>query len=281
LQNDLSLPIGLRLSGGVRAENTQLKGTSKGANSSQSQQAWDAGLSQKLAAGFVGFGRIGSSFRLPNVDEVGFTQPGQVLQPQSSRDLEAGLRWTGDTARTELRLYRNALSNELAYDGTVVNSNSFSGLGANVNLDPTLRQGLEVQSKFMVSKRLETVLNASWRQSKFSEGAHAGNDIPLAPKGTFAATAIWQPVAGHSVNSGVNWVSSQSVDVDNQCSISPYTTYSAGYSYKARNMEFSFGVTNLTDLKYYTLAFTCTAGVTNGIYPEAGRAWKAAARFVF
>lgn len=281
LQDDLSLPSGLRLSGGVRAETSQLKDTQSLTNSSDSLRAWDIGFSQKLAAGFVGFGRIGSSFRLPNVDEVGFTQPSTVLQPQTSRDLEAGLRWSGDIGRTEIRFYRNALSNELAYDSTVANSNSFSGFGANVNLDPTLRQGLEIQSKYIVSKTLETVLNASWRQSKFSEGAHAGNNIPLAPKGTLAATAIWQPVAGHSVNAGVNWVSSQSVDVDNQCSISSYTTFSAGYSYQLRNMEFSFGVSNLTDLKYYTVAFTCTAGVINGIYPEAGRAWKAAARFVF
>jgi iron complex outermembrane recepter protein len=281
LQNDLSLPSGLRLSGGVRAEASRLKDTKSLTDSSDSLRAWDIGFSQKLAAGFVAFGRIGTSFRLPNVDDVGFTQPSQVLQPQSSRDLEAGLRWSDDISRTELRFYRNALRNELAYDSTVVNSNSFSGFGANVNLDPTLRQGLEIQSKYMVSKTWETVLNASWRQSKFSEGAHAGNDIPLAPKGTLAATAIWQPGAGHFVNAGVNWVSSQSVDIDNQCSISPYATYSAGYSYQVRNMEFSFGVTNLTDLKYYTYAFGCTAGATNGIYPEAGRAWKAAARFVF
>lgn len=281
VQEELSLPMGLRVSGGVRAETMRLKDTSSGTDSSQSQQAWNVGLSQALSAGVTVFGNISMSFRLPNVDEVGFTLPAQTLQAQSSHDLELGVRWAGSQNRTELRFYRNALTNELAYDGTVANSNAFSGFGANVNLDPTLRQGLEVQSKQQLSKEVEAVLNVAWRQSKFSEGAHAGKDIPLAPHGTVAATALWIPAAGHTVNLGLNWVSSQSVDVDNQCSIPSYATWSTGYSYQIRNMEFSVGVTNLTDVKYYTQAYSCTAGVTNGIYPEAGRAWTAALRLNF
>jgi iron complex outermembrane receptor protein len=43
----------------------------------------------------------------------------------------------------------------------------------------------------------------------------------------------------------------------------------------------SLGVSNLLDAKYYTQAFTCNAGVTNGIYPEAGRAVTAALRVKF
>jgi hypothetical protein len=37
----------------------------------------------------------------------------------------------------------------------------------------------------------------------------------------------------------------------------------------------------LSDLKYYTVAYTCTAGVTNGIYPEAGRTFTATGKIVF
>ena len=60
-----------------------------------------------------------------------------------------------------------------------------------------------------------------------------------------------------------------------------YATADARYAYQMRNVEFSLGVTNLTDQKYYTQAFRCTAGVTNGIYPEAGRAFSAAVRVKF
>jgi iron complex outermembrane receptor protein len=281
LQNDLSLPIGLRVSTGVRAETTSLRDTSSATDSKQSQRAWSMGLSQSLSGGFTAFGNVGMSFRLPNVDEVGFTLPGQTLKAQSSNDLELGGRWVGSQSRTEVRFYRNALTNELAYDGTVANSNSFSGFGANVNLDPTLRQGLEVQTKHQFAKNVEALLNLAWRKSKFSEGVHAGKDMPLAPNATVAATAIWSAAAGHIVNLGLNWVSSQSADINNQCSIPSYATWSTGYSYQMRNMELSLGISNLTDLKYYTQAYSCTAGVTNGIYPEAGRAWTAAARFTF
>jgi iron complex outermembrane receptor protein len=278
LQNDLSLPTGLRISSGLRAETTTLKDTKSSTDSDQSQQAWNVGLSQAFSEGVTAFGNVGRSFRLPNVDDVGYTLPAQTLQAQSSHDLELGVRWAGSQSRTEVRLYRNALTNELAYDGTVANG---GGSGANVNLDPTRRQGLEVQTKRQITKDVEALLNVAWRQSKFSEGAHAGKDIPLAPNATVAATAIWNAAAGRTVNLSLNWVSSQSVDIDNQCSIPSYATWSTGYSYQIRNMEFSLGISNLTDVKYYTQAYSCTGGVTNGIYPEAGRAWTAAVRFAF
>ena len=41
------------------------------------------------------------------------------------------------------------------------------------------------------------------------------------------------------------------------------------------------GVSNLTDSKYYTQAFSCSAGVVYSIYPEAGRAVTASLRLHF
>jgi iron complex outermembrane receptor protein len=71
------------------------------------------------------------------------------------------------------------------------------------------------------------------------------------------------------------------VDFGNVCKVPGYAVLDTRYAYQLRNVELSLAVNNLLDAKYYTQAFTCAAGVTNGIYPEAGRAFTAALRLKF
>jgi iron complex outermembrane receptor protein len=229
----------------------------------------------------VSFGRLGTSFRLPHVDDVGFTLPNTSLKAQSSKDFEAGLRWSDSLNNAELRIYRNNFQNEIAYDATVINANSWNGFGANVNLDPTMRQGVEFRGKFSANENLSLLVNTGFREAKFSEGVHAGNNIPLAANATAAVATEWDIGRGQSLTMGINWVSSKSVDIDNKCSVPAIATLSTGYRFENKNISFTFGIENLSDLKYYTVAYTCTAGVTNGIYPEAGRTFTATGKIVF
>ena len=55
-----------------------------------------------------------------------------------------------------------------------------------------------------------------------------------------------------------------------------YTTADLRYAYEWKQAEFSAGVTNLMDRKFYTLAFACAAGQPTSVYPEPGRAFTAA-----
>ena len=281
LQDDFKFPFDLILSAGVRTDTTKLVDTSSGTNSKQSQDALDFGFSQRLNQNWVSFGRLGTSFRLPHVDDVGFTLPNTSLKPQSSKDFEAGLRWSDSLNNAELRIYRNNLQNEIAYDATVINANSWNGFGANVNLDPTMRQGIEFRGKFSANENLSLLVNTGFREAKFSEGVHAGNNIPLAANATAAVATEWDIGRGQSLTMGINWVSSKSVDIDNKCSVPAIATLSTGYRFENKNISFAFGIENLSDLKYYTVAYTCTAGVTNGIYPEAGRTFTATGKIVF
>jgi iron complex outermembrane receptor protein len=101
------------------------------------------------------------------------------------------------------------------------------------------------------------------------------------PRRTLAVRADWSPAAQHRLSGGVQWVSSQHPDFANACTMPAYTTADIRYAYEWKQAEFSLGVTNLFDRKYYTQAFVCSGGVTNGIYPEAGRAATAAVRVKF
>lgn len=279
LKDDVTFPTGTRLSAGWRSE--QLDKSSSGTALNDRLNAWDMGLSQALAQDVTAWGRVGTSYRLANVDE--FTFVAAALRPQTSRDTEVGTRWKLGADKVEARLYRSLLTDELGYDGTVVNSNSWNGFGANVNFDPTRHQGIEVDGTYAVHSHLKFRAVAGLRQAKFRAGTYVGKDVPLSPKQTLALRADWTPLAQHRVSGGVNWVSSMhpGSDFTNQCKMPSHVKGDVRYAYQLRNMEFAVGVNNVTDQKYYTQAYSCSGGVVGGIYPEAGRTVHASLRLSY
>jgi iron complex outermembrane receptor protein len=267
---------GTRLSAGLRTERIE-KDDAFVSPLSDRQKAWELGVNQPLTPQLTVYGRVGRSFRLASVDEFSFTAPGAILAPQVSRDIELGGRWNYTAGKVELRLYRSNLTNELGFDPNAAGTL----YGANINFDPTRRQGLELDTSHDVSKTLTLRIHAALRQSTFRSGPYAGNDVPLAPSRTLALRADWQPAANHRVTGGLNWVSSQHPDFNNQCRMPSYTTADLRYAYAWQNAELSLGVANLFDRQHYTQAFGCVAGVTTAIYPEPGRAITAALRVRF
>ena len=240
-------------------------------------RAWEFGLLQPLSASTSVYGRIGRSYRLANADEYSFTVG--ELRPQISRDTEIGLRWQAGGTRAEVRAYRSKLTDEIGYDPNEPNGSFF---GANINFAPTRRQGIEAE----LSQALGTTANvrvvAAQRQARFTAGRNDGKDVPLTAKTTLALRGDWSFAAGHRVDAVVNYVSSQTPDFENACTMPAHTTADLRYAYQWQMLEFALGVTNVTDKKYYTLAFRCDAsGQTSSIYPEDGRAFTGSIRIQF
>ena len=265
------LATGTRLSVGVRGDAVEKQTTASTVRLEERPTAWQLGLSQALTPAVTAYGHLGTGYRLATGDEFTFTQPGVVLQTQTSRDMELGARWIQGGNRLEVRWYRSDLTNELGYDPVIANAGSWTGVGANVNFDPTRRQGVELEAKHQLTDTLQMRTNLAVREAKFSAGPYSGNDIALVPHQTAAVGATWRPLAGHLLDGGVNWVADQSPTFANQCSIPAYTTVDMRYAYTAGKLEWALGVKNLADSHYYTQAYGCTAGVTSSIYPEAGR----------
>ncbi len=274
VKDDLTLPAtGTRLSLGFRTESLEKSEALSRTALDQRQRAWEFGVSQPLATGLLAYGRVGRSFRLANVDEFSFTNPGVPLQPQTSRDVEVGARWARAATALELRWYRSALRNEIGYDPA--GTGPYGPFGANINFDATRRQGIEFEASHAVSPTLDLRLNAALRQARFTAGRYEGNDVMLVPKKSLALRADWRPAAGHKLGAGVTWVSSQSPDFANQCSMPGYAVSDLRYAYVWGQAELALGIANLTNRKVYTQAFGCSAGVTTSIYPEAGRTFTA------
>ncbi|RZJ25137.1 MAG: TonB-dependent receptor, partial [Haliea sp.] len=277
-RNEVTLvDTGTALSIGARTEDIDKTFTGT-TGLEDSLHAWELGLSQRVGAEVTLYGRIGRSFRLANADEFSFTTPGVALQPQISRDTELGARWQRGTNSVDARLYRSALENEIGYDPA--GPGPF-GPGANVNFDPTKRQGLELDAAYALFPSLSLRGNLALRESTFRSGPYVGKDVPLAPKQTVSVRADWSPVQGHRLVGGVTRVSSQSPDFANACRMPSYTTADARYALQWGKAELALGVANLFDRKFYTQAFGCTAGVTGSIYPEAGRVVTASLRVSF
>lgn len=281
-KNDVTaLGTGTRFSLGLRQEALRKDLSAPATLLESRQQAWDVGVVQPLPGDLAIFGRVGRSFRLANADEFSFTVPTTPIKPQTSEDKEIGLRWKSMLTKAELRFYRSDITNEIGFDPGIANANSFSGFGANVNFDPTQRQGVELEVKHGFGPAVDLRANAAIRRATFKSGAYAGKDVPLTPRQTLAIWSDWRFAEKQIVSAGIQWVSTQRPDFANACTMPSYATLDARYAYKFANAEFALGATNLANSKYYSQAFRCIAGVTNGIYPDAGRAVTATVRVNF
>lgn len=247
---------------------------------SQAQNAWEAQASYRVHPLVEVYAKAGQSYRVANVDENGYRSSVDILKAQTSHDLEFGttLRHApGDDSRTlTARLFRHRLHNEIFFDPT-----ANGGWGANTNLDPTERKGVEIDA--------EALLAAGWRASahvqhvlaRFTDGPNAGRELVLVPKNVVTARLAWVPGNGQSADVGAQWVDSQRYgsDFSNGCAarIPSYTTLDARYAIKLGPWEVAATGLNLADRHYFSNAFGCKSG----IYPSDGRQLKLSARYDF
>ncbi|HCE07253.1 MAG TPA: outer membrane hemin/siderophore receptor protein, partial [Oxalobacteraceae bacterium] len=109
---------------------------------SQSLNAWDLQGSYAVTPVINFFTKAGQSYRVATADEDGFTAIANVpLEAQTSHDLELGASAGNSARKLTVRLFQHRLRNEIFLDPT-----ASGGVGANVNLDPTKRQGVEVEA---------------------------------------------------------------------------------------------------------------------------------------
>lgn len=240
----------------------------------QSVNAWSLEGSIDLVPQVSLFAKAGRSYRIANVDENSLRSGPEVLAPQTSRDLELGVTAGSAARQLTARLFRHRLTDEIFYDPTI-------GWGANTNLDPTRRQGVELEGKYALTQDLR--LSGQWQrvEAEFTDGPNAGREMVLVPKNVVTVRAAWTPAGGHSADIGAQWVDSQRYGSDfaNSCGarIPSYTTIDARYAYRVGSWEAGITALNLADRQYYSNAFGCRSG----IYPSDGRQLKLSLRYDF
>ncbi len=245
-------------------------------DSEQSVNAFTVEGSVDVAPQVTVFAKAGRSYRIANVDENAYRSSAGVLAPQTSRDLELGISAGSNARRAIARVFRHRLTDEIFFDPTLG-----GGFGINTNLDPTRRQGVELEGQADLGNALR--LTGAWQyvQSEFRDGPNAGREMVLVPKHVVTTRLAWTPGNGHSADVGAQWVASQRFgdDFANSCSarVPSYTTVDARYARRFGPWEASVSGLNLLDRQHYSYAFSCRGG----IYPNDGRQLKVALRYDF
>lgn len=249
-------------------------------SSAQSQNAWSLEGSFEPRPGVTVHAKAGQSYRVPNVDENSYRFGDDVLAVQTSRDLEFGVTAGGAAQGISARVFRHRLRGEIFFDPTL-----FGGFGANTNLAPTRRQGVELDAHLALPAILPGELRLSGHvqhvQATFTQGPNAGREMVLVPKNVVTARLAWMPASGHSADIGAQYVSAQRYgnDFSNTCGarIPSTTTLDARYGFKAGPWEFAVTGLNLGNRAYFSQAFGCRSG----IYPSDARQLKLSVRYDF
>lgn len=231
--------------------------------------SWDFGAALSLGTSSEVFGKLGSSFRLPNANEytcyVQFCPGGaDKLLPQASQDAELGWRQKTVWGQWTARLYRSNLTREIGFDPMI----------GNVNFDPTRREGIELDASAKLASQLDGGLLLAVRSATFRSGSYAGKTIPLVPNRSMTARLTYRQSGTQQWLLTSQWVSSQRIgdDFDNtgDSKIAGYATLNLRYSQKVDDWTFAIAANNLLDKRYYNYR-TFVNPTYQSIYPEAGR----------
>ncbi|MBE9610983.1 TonB-dependent receptor [Chitinilyticum piscinae] len=243
--------------------------------------AWEAGLRHALTKEWSAYARIGKSFRLPNADELAYLT--EALRPQTSLDKEVGIQWQIATASARLAVYRYDLEDEIHF-----NKLAGGGWGSNVNLDPTRRQGIELEGSWQLNEQWRVLGNTSWQDATFRSGSAggidlAGNRVPMTPEWLANAGVRWMPMPALGIGAEVQYVGKQRLDNDqsNQfaAQLAAYTLFNVKLDYRFNpTLSASLVVNNLFDQDYASYGIRSGASGAAGsyvLYPEAGRTIQA------
>ncbi|MYM26359.1 TonB-dependent receptor [Duganella sp. FT135W] len=269
-----------RISAGVRREifdkdfSDPLNYATTGYSVVQGLNAWELQASYMPVASLTVFGKLGQSYRVANSDENAVTPKlNKPLAPQQSHDAELGLSYATAMQKITARAFRHNLTNEIFYDPTL-------NFGVNTNLDPTRRQGLELDAEQKIDAAWSVSAHYQHVQAKFRAGVNDGKEMVLVPNNTLTTRLAWTG-AGQTADVGVQWVDKQRYgsDFTNTCDgeIPSYTTLDARYARKFGQWEWAVSGQNLADKEYFSQAFGCKSG----IYPSNGRQLKISARYEF
>jgi iron complex outermembrane receptor protein len=251
--------------------------------------AGEVGLQYAISPLWTLFGKVGTSFRVATVDDNAFTATGHLLEPQTARQRELGAEYRKDAVKLRASFYDMYLNNEI-YFSPLVTSVGSTFPGANTNLSPTRRTGLELFGSVRTSSDLELSGDAIYQTAKFRYGTYggvdvSGKDIPLVPRVLANLRTAWLFAPKTQLIAAVSYVGHQRYDNDQDNTfphlMPAYALADLKISHSTGGWNLSASINNLSDKKYYSYAIRNTAGTTFNAYPQAGRTFFAGAEYAF
>jgi len=288
LQNSTAIGDAWNLSLGGRLHRVEY-GVTDLANPADSDErtrnltAYEIGVRYRASPAFSPYAKVGTSFRVPNVNDVYnlFTGVVSLLEPQTSHEQEIGVDIRYGPGTYRLALYHITTDNELYFDPATF---------TNRNLAPTRRQGVEVEGKWRVGRSVDLFLNYTYADSEFRSGDFggvpiAGNEVPLVPRHAANAGAGWVFAPRARGDIVVRYVGEQVFDGDETNTFGrkmpSYTVVDVKLTHESGGWLIGIGMKNLLNEKYFNYAVFDSFTPTFFAYPQAERSIFATAQYAF
>lgn len=245
------------------------------------RNAWDLGASYS-GQGWRAYGKFGTTFRFANTDELfGFDPIFFVpvfagdLKPQHGRIGEVGGSFTHGPVGGRASFYRMHLKDEIGYDGAT---------GANVNFDPTRRQGLEAELDWRIAERFRAKLAYAYTDAEFRSGPYAGNRVPLVPRHKATLQLVWDGGRAGRYGAFLNHVGARrySGDFGNlRGMLGAYSTLDLMASWDLKPWTVTARLLNAFDRRYAPYAGYSPWIADHYYYPADGRSFHLGVRYDF
>lgn len=247
----------------------------------RTRNAWDAGLTYS-GEGWRAYGKFGTAFRFANTDELFGFDPfngnpvfAGDLKPQRGTLKELGASFKSGPVSGRAAIYDMQLTNEIGYDGS---------LFANVNFDPTRRQGLETEAEWQIDTRLRAGVSYTYSDATFRDGIYDGKRIPLSPRNKAALNLNWDTGSLGNYTVVTNYVGERiySGDFANvRKHLANYTTVDLMGSWNFRPWTLTARLLNVFDKRYAPFALYATSRSDYYYYPADGRSFYLTAKYDF
>ena len=286
-QHALSFARGTTLTLGAREQHARYAVTdhvNPGASGARRHtlHAWDVSARQALWPALNVYARRGNSFRLPNVSDNFNPTFARVtlLEPQTARDMEAGIEGAGRAWRYRAAVFRVDLSNELFFDPVTLGSR---------NRQPTRRQGFSLEGSWQATASLTLHANYTYADATFREGtvggrSIAGNRVPISPRHTLNAGLSWALSSYTRADVDVHYTGTSAFDADETntfgSEIPAYTVVDFKLSARRGEWLLGGGIRNLFNEKYIDYAVVTRRPTYSG-RPAPARTLFVSAQYTF
>ncbi|MBI2319160.1 MAG: TonB-dependent receptor, partial [Betaproteobacteria bacterium] len=169
-----------------RLETSSIFGAPTDLSRTHKPHAGELALRQELPASLALLAKAGTSFRIATVDDNGQTSTGELLDPQRASQREIGLEWREAGRRLRAMLYAIDLDREIYFSPLAFAAGAFFP-GANINLSPTRRSGVELSGGWRSAEAWDLAASLNLQTAKFRSGVYGGTDVsgldvPLVPR---------------------------------------------------------------------------------------------------
>ncbi|MHB1083914.1 MAG: TonB-dependent receptor [Thiobacillus sp.] len=253
-------------------------------HSVDTREAYEAGLSYRVDDWKV-YGRIGTSYRFPNTDELYGLDPITYdpvfafgLRPQHGTVYEIGGTKHIALGSLAFSVYQQDLKDEITSDPN----------GGNMNVPKTRRLGTELSANLKLTSALRGNLGVTLEDADVRAGSYAGRDVPLVPKVQASAGLTWSRTAAAAYSARLNYVGNRRYGDD----YANAAGYLAGYtkldllaSWRIHEWKVDAKILNVTDKKYAAYGGygfnSGTFAYDTFYYPADRRTFGVSARYDF